>query len=439
MFDTAIIYKTFTRKTVNLIINRLKALICRQRYFKSGRVRIFPAKHELQKYGVKYIAIVNQPDDTYVNVYISFSLQGLCSGDSEHLFQPSDNAISLLKNNFDRLMKELGIVQGTDIEAWTFSRLDCAVEVETPYADLYVQLMKKAKQPYHYKLLCNKAGSLYSGTKKRTTVFNHYNKTAERSSRGIHEDQGESIPTLRLEVQIKSTRKLRDLKKRHGLKEDSLLDFLRKDIAQDVIERHDKRFGLTGDYVSMAEANLLINASSKQRRTKERMISFLKIVTKYQNVNAACQLYEAETGKSSTDLIRAIRDLGINPVTIPFIKNIKRLPGIISLVEEVFDKLEAKNQVYQDKNSLFPRNGNNVETLHSGQLLNKEVHFMPALRAITDGLATLRQPQMCIYVNVIGKHININGAERGIVMIGPFYSGENKDERQGFAEHRGPP
>lgn len=44
---------------------------------------------------------------------------------------------------------------------------------------------------------------------------------------------------------------------------------------------------------------------------------------------------------------------------------------------------------------------------------------------------------MCIYVDVISKHINIKCSERGMAKTGPFYSVINEDERQGFAEHRG--
>ena len=432
MFDTAIIYKTFTRKTVNLIINRLKALSCRQRYFKSGRVRIFKAKDVLQRYGIKYIAMVNQPNDYLTNVYISFSVQGLCDGDAEHLFVPTASNKKQLKDNFDGLMRELGIVKGTGLESWPLRRLDCAVDVETSYADLYVQLMKKAKQPYNYKLLCDKEGSFYSGTKKRTTVFNHYDKTAERRSRGLQDTRDSSTPTLRLEVQIKSTRKLADVKKRHGFKGKSLLDFLRKDIAQDVIGRHDERFGLTGDYFSMAEATRLIKASNKQRGTKERMISFLKIVTKCQNVNTACQLYEAETGKLSKVVIRDLRGLGINPVTIPYRKYVQRLPGIDRQAEEVFEKLAAKNHVFKDKNSLFPRNENNVGTLLKSQLFASKNKISAGFRASATGHVKTLLLKVCISQKMVGKH-KYSRIKKGSHMACDCIGGSNQ------SHYRGPP
>ena len=432
MFDTAIIYKTVTRKTVKVIINRLKALICRQRRFKNGAAISFQASNELQRYGVKYLSIVNQLDDNYANVYISLSLQGLCSGDSEHLFLPYDDNIRLLTSNFDRIMKELGIVQGTCLEAWTLSRLDFAVDIKTPDANQYVQLMKKAKQPYHYKLLCDKAGSFYSGTQKSTTVLNHYDKTNERKSRGLQDGSDESSPIMRLEVQIKATRKMADLKKRHNLKGKSLLDFLQIDVAKDVIERHDERFGLTGDYFSIVEATRLIKASGKQKQTKERMIAFLTKVTKCKNVNAACKLYERETGKSSTDLLRSLRKLGINPVTIPCRENTPRLPGIVSLVEDEFDKLEAKNQVFQDGNCLFPRNENNVETLHQQQLFVSRRILFAGISAFSDDKGIAISLRMCIFSKLSGKNKDIEIA-KGSHAVCDWYGNSNT------SHYRGPP
>jgi len=157
----------------------------------------------------------------------------------------------------------------------------------------------------------------------------------------------------------------------------------------------------------MAEATRLINVSGKQKQTKERMITFLTKVTKCHNVNAALLLYEAEKGGSSTDLIRSLRQLGINPVTIPCRANMQRLSGIVRLVEDEFEKFEAKNQVYQDKNSLFPRNENIDGTLPEMQPFDSKDKISAGFRASATGHVKTLLLKVCILRKMAGKNKNI--------------------------------
>lgn len=89
--------------------------------------------------------------------------------------------------------------------------------------------------------------------------------------------------------------------------------------------------------------------------------------------------------------------------------------GDCSLVEDEFVKLEAKNQVFQDKNCLFLRNGNNVETLPHTQLFISEETIFARFRAFALSYDIVLPLPLCIYQNMAGKNKNIkrkNGSHR---------------------------
>ncbi len=160
-----------------------------------------------------------------------------------------------------------------------------------------------------------------------SVAINFYNKESERLKQDFNADEAKNI--LRLEVQCKSL-KINTLKVKNEFNDKYLKNYLDKELSYKQIEHYYNNTIGGGDYYKLQEAILIVQASDYTKKTKNKLIEALKAINKHRSIWKAREKSKYSSSSFNRQLEK-IRDLNINPVTIPCRWKIDKLANIKNL------------------------------------------------------------------------------------------------------------
>lgn len=219
------------------------------------------------------------------------------------------------------------------LDYWTINRIDYAVNINTPYVEEYIKLFQRGDKPTNFKeLYCSKSktrkqldGSFYLFNDSVT--INFYNKENERLSQNFNKDGAKDL--LRLEVQCKKP-KTNTIKAKHEFDSRHLEHYLSQEISYQQLEYYYNKTIGTGDYYKLSEAIRIVQESNYTPKTKKKFIEVLKLVNKCRSIWKARE--ESKYNKNCFNrYLKQIRELGVNPVTIPARWRIDKLDSILAM------------------------------------------------------------------------------------------------------------
>lgn len=217
--------------------------------------------------------------------------------------------------------------------SWTLNRIDYAVNIKTPYVKEYVKLFQRADKPYSFmeqydsvsKERKQKSGSLYLFNK--SVAINFYDKESERISQDSYVESSKDI--LRLEVQCNKF-KTNSMKYKYEFITKYIWYFLKKEISDKTIKHYyDKTVG-EGDYYKLKDAIVIIQSSENSHNMQQKLIETLRLVNKSRSIWKARR--DSNYSKEAFNrYLKKLRELNINPVTIPERWPVTYLPNILDI------------------------------------------------------------------------------------------------------------
>ncbi|MEK4205013.1 hypothetical protein [Paenibacillus sp. FSL R10-2788] len=209
---------------------------------------------------------------------------------------------------------------------WICKRIDYCVDIRTEHVSDYIRLFQRSKVPNRFFQAKNKLnGSAYA--KSGSVTLNFYDKEDELRNRISKSDTRikeqhleEAHHLLRIEVQ-------------------GVYNFLHAPIAEELLlGYYDKSIG-AGDFYSLYEARKIIQQANIQERTKEAARQTLELIAQVRSVDGARKQFMDGVvleqsgfmqGSSVTfsRSVKLLRELGINPITIPRGWKIHHLPNL---------------------------------------------------------------------------------------------------------------
>ena len=234
-----------------------------------------------------------------------------------------EDHVEELKKIFDEEIKRIHIsLPGLDY--WTVDRIDYAININTPYVKEYIKLFQRVDRPKGFEeLYCSKSktrkqleGSFYLFND--SVAINFYDKESERAKQDFSADGAKNL--LRLEVQCKSL-KINTLKTKNRFRGKCLKNYLSKDISCKQIEHYYNNTIGGGDYYKLTEAILKVQESNYTNGTKNKLIETLRAINKHRSIWKAREKSKYSVSRFNRHL-KKIRDLNINPVTIPTQENV---------------------------------------------------------------------------------------------------------------------
>ena len=243
-----------------------------------------------------------------------------------------EDHVEELKKIFDEEIKRIHIsLPGLDY--WTVDRIDYAININTPYVKEYIKLFQRVDRPKGFEeLYCSKSkikkqleGSFYLFS--NSVAINFYNKADEKAKQDLNADGAKNI--LRLEVQCKSL-KINTIKVKNGFSDKCLKNYLSKDISYEQIEHYYNNTIGVRDYYKLQEAIRLVQASNYTNGTKNKLIETLRAINKHRSIWKAREKSKYSFSSFNRQL-KKIRDLNINPVTIPCRWEVDKLANIKNL------------------------------------------------------------------------------------------------------------
>lgn len=238
-------------------------------------------------------------------------------------------------HKFNKIVEEIHLDLNTFMY-WTLNRIDYAMNITTPYVEEYIKLFQRADIPYRFKMQYDKVaktrkqrkGSYYLISK--STIINFYDKFKERI-----DNTGKEVETakyiLRLEVQCLKS-KTNAMKYKHSFEMKYLGYFWNEKFSLDNIKYYyDKTIG-KGDYYKLDKAIEKVNSSNHTSGTKKKLIIVLKEINSNKSIWKArqCTIFSVER---FNHYLKLIRQLNVNPVTIPRRWSINCLENLDSNIE----------------------------------------------------------------------------------------------------------
>lgn len=259
-----------------------------------------------------------------------------------------DEDYELIKGKFNDIIDELNALAGKAIlpqlADWKVSRIDYAVDVETPYVQEYINLFKRGFIPKGFRHYKDYETSIYLTSKK--CRINFYDKIAELKDKcKLTNDDIKSelnyLPEgiLRLEIQCEN-KKIQRIKEKYDLPESSIECLWNEKIAFDIISRYIKAIIGKEDYYTLNHTLKKIGDKYK-KRTCGRCSRLVTVFVNHQDANLAdMKNIIKKTFKNEKDfnqLIFKIRRAGVNPIPLEAIcddtKGLKCLTNPYNLIQ----------------------------------------------------------------------------------------------------------
>ncbi len=258
---------------------------------------------------------------------------------STALFKGTEKEINALSLNFHKFLAPI-LPLRANLTEWYLRRIDYALDIKTPLVKEYITLLQRGNKPPFTSIDNNKQHRAemekthFDGSvryKGNTVTVNIYDKHEERKQKrnGTPEQLKEAKNTLRVEIQCMKP-KVKYIKRKLGLN-CTLYPYLRTEEIKKIITYYLKPIAGKGDYYTKEAAFALIDKSRAKPKTKEQLKAFLKQVNQRNSVWKARATQEEKPYQAC---IRKLKELGINPVTIPRRWKIKKIRCFLSLYGE---------------------------------------------------------------------------------------------------------
>lgn len=257
---------------------------------------------------------------------------------------------------FHELLEQIYPDLPCSLEEYRLERIDYAYDLQLDRINtavgnmpwLYIDLLKKGMIPNGYKSYTKADSSgLYYGRKSKTqgkniAAINLYYKlpqimgTFEQYPTEASSVYHRTKQMIRCEVQCSNGR-LRNYSNAHKEKElkRELLYWAQPEIAQSTITSAVGKIEVDAPYTTLQGAERLIEASTAQRRTKDRRKELVTSISKGSTLETWKARNKPETFRRE---MQWFREAGVNPVTIPAKHKIDYLPSINSLLQEAIEQ-----------------------------------------------------------------------------------------------------
>lgn len=162
----------------------------------------------------------------------------------------------------------------------------------------------------------------------------------------------EAANKLRVEIQA-LPRKVDNLKRANTMTTKSILEYCDIDIAREIVLRMYAQICGIGDYMDKDRAKQMIANSSKQTKTKERMITALDIISPPNGgrpkegwaiwkIREDMETNQQQYPMSRTqfdNVLKALASIGVNPVLVP--SKSATIPSLYPRLQAYFDDLQS--------------------------------------------------------------------------------------------------
>ena len=265
------------------------------------------------------------------------------------LFKGTEKEIKNLSLNFEKYLAPI-LPLRANLKEWYLRRIDYAIDIKTPFVEEYIALLQRGNKPPFTSIDNNTQHRTemekthFSGSvryKGNTVVVNIYDKYKERTKKrnGTYKQIQEAKNTLRVEIQCMKP-KVKYIKKKLGFN-NTIYPYLCTTEAEKIISYYIKPIAGSGDYYTKERAFTLIDESKIKQETKERLKAFLEQVNQKKSV---WKIRTTQGEKQYQVCMRKLKELGINPVTIPRRYKIKKLPNISAFCTCIMQPTENKKQ-----------------------------------------------------------------------------------------------
>lgn len=278
--------------------------------------------HALKDQGFTEIVLIKKYTDSKYNqpilqLTIQLNPTKLLNRDIVMLTKEED--LQEVSKRFNKVLEEIHLDLNTFFY-WTLNRIDYCININTPYVKEYIKLFQRCSLPYRFNIPYNKKakvrkhkeGSFYIFN--NSTIINFYNKEIERlNNTGKQLESAKDI--LRLEIQCKKA-KTDYMKYKYNFDIKYLGYFTSEELSINTISTYFNKIIGKGDYYKLDNARAIINLSKHTKVTKDKLINVLELINKHKSIDKAFK-ESKYTKESFNRYIKLIRELNINPVTIP--------------------------------------------------------------------------------------------------------------------------
>ena len=231
-----------------------------------------------------------------------------------------------------------------DFWDWHCRRIDYAITLKNKNTATYIKLFKAGNlSKTFYKKADNYSsleGSLYVPSNSDKIRLNFYDKHAQlRELKGIVNDITKTSDNLRIEVQC-NRKKLDHLRKKFNTGSNTVKNMLDLEICQYIITSHYNMICDVQSYFSFSMASEQLHThQSKLNYSADELIKTLEIIRLRGSIWKSKINFFA--GLNAFDKrIRDIKNIGINPVTLPDNLQITHLPNLYIDVKKIFETIE---------------------------------------------------------------------------------------------------
>lgn len=261
--------------------------------------------------------INNKYKHDYMQLTIQLNPTKLLNRDIVELTKEED--LHEVSEKFNKIKEQIHL-DLKPLFSWTLNRIDYCINIKTPYVKEYIKLFQRCSLPYRFnipydkkaKVRKHKEGSFYIFN--NSTIINFYDKELERfNNTGKILESAKDI--LRLEIQCKKG-KTDYIKYKYNFDIKYLGYFTSEELSLNIISSYfDKIIG-KGNYYKLDKARDIINSSKHTKSTKDKLINVLELINKHKSIDKARE--NSNYSKDSFNrYIKKIRELNINPITIP--------------------------------------------------------------------------------------------------------------------------
>lgn len=302
---------------------------------------------------VKLFTITQGIERYYIQIRVNFS-KLLQPHEHIKLAQERDNKV--IVDTFNNLVKKINLLMPT-FDTYIVSRLDYTMQIydlSQEQIELYIKLLNKGDHTRVTKLVADKNNnytrfrrhSLYTSNKSITVnIYDKHNQLSnyKNSKYSISEyDIEQAKGILRIEIQCKKG-KLEGIKSKHNKISDEKITtknihrFINAEMSKYVIQYYLKKIGLTQDYVVKSKALSIIDKSHYRQNKKDNLKELInELSQQYASID---KLKSKADGKEKAKIrknIKAIEELGVNPVTINDRSKIRRLTNLLVLSDDYY-------------------------------------------------------------------------------------------------------
>lgn len=202
--------------------------------------------------------------------------------------------------------------------------------------------------------------------KGKSLNINVYNKAEQLKREAQPIDNIDDYDFLRIEVQVKKN-KLNAIVRKFGLKDRELRYLATPQIEEYILNSYVKALTGNGLYVTLPQANKIIDESDYSNKKKQRLKATIKAISDKHSIAIVLKQIEngqiTDLGKLSTvkTYLREIQNLGINPLTISYrmdvpetnatavsdgsnIDKLTALPNLLDVLKAYYEQLSDEQK-----------------------------------------------------------------------------------------------